>query len=314
MSSHEIDISWQVLRGIVQEWAGTSAELSEVKPLTGGAINTTLALRTHGGDRAVLKISPHRVNRGHQQEAFQLNLLRELGLPVPRVYTWNIGSLEEPFSYILLEFLDGIDLGEARKSCTPEQIDQVQEHLAELVLAMHEKSAPTYMRVTDDGTAVQQYASWPQFYHDVYDTIWHDVEKSGLLPIKQRKQIGRIHEKLDRLIAHADCPRLVHWDIWATNLLVGRDAASGDWRICGVLDPNCKYAHAEAEIAYMELFHTVTPAFLRSYQRVHRLPAEYQQVRKHIYQLYPLLNHVHLFGQGYVKPLLTALERCAAVV
>ena len=44
----EIDISWQALRRIVQEWAGTSAELSEFVPLHGGQINTTLELHLTG--------------------------------------------------------------------------------------------------------------------------------------------------------------------------------------------------------------------------------------------------------------------------
>ena len=56
MSLQENDISWQVLRRIVHDWAGSAAELSEVKPLEGGCINTTLALMTKSGPRAVLKI------------------------------------------------------------------------------------------------------------------------------------------------------------------------------------------------------------------------------------------------------------------
>ena len=49
MANQEGDISWQVLRRIVQEWDGTSAELSEVTPLDGGSISTTLLLTTADG-------------------------------------------------------------------------------------------------------------------------------------------------------------------------------------------------------------------------------------------------------------------------
>jgi fructosamine-3-kinase len=80
------DISWQMLRRIVQDWIGTSAELSEVQRLEGGVINTTIAIHTTAGDRAVIKISPHRLNRQYLTEAFQLNVLREIGLPAPQVY------------------------------------------------------------------------------------------------------------------------------------------------------------------------------------------------------------------------------------
>src|SRR5436305_2843224 len=126
MPAHEVEISWQVLRQIVQEWAGSTAELAEVTPLTGGSINTTLALSTADGHKAVLKITPHRVDKSHADEAHQLKLLREAGLPVPAVYLCKIGTLEHPFSYILMEFVEGIDLAAARGCCSPEQFDDIQ--------------------------------------------------------------------------------------------------------------------------------------------------------------------------------------------
>ena len=58
-----------------------------------------------------------------------------------------------------------------------------------------------------------------------------------------------MHEKLDHLLAHDDQPRLVHWDIWNTNILA-RTNGDGKYHIAALLDPNCKFAHAEAEIAY----------------------------------------------------------------
>jgi fructosamine-3-kinase len=88
-----------------------------------------------------------------------------------------------------------------------------------------------------------------------------------------------VHEKLDRLLAHGDQPRLVHWDIWNTNILAQTNG-DGKYHIAALLDPNCKFAHAEAEIAYMELFHTITPPFMKAYQHQHKLPAEYHKVRR----------------------------------
>src|SRR5437763_4033919 len=134
MAVVESDISWQLLRRIVHDWGGTSAELAEVKPLTGGFISTTLALITTDGQRCVLKISPHRVDRSYQDEAAQLLTLSEAGLPVPKVYKCRLGTLDDPNSYLLLEFIDGVNLHEAKKQCTPEQFDQLQTHLGDLVL------------------------------------------------------------------------------------------------------------------------------------------------------------------------------------
>ena len=70
----------------------------------------------------------------------------------------------------------------------------------------------------------------------------------------------------------------------------------------------------EAEIAYLELFHTATPAFLKAYQQAHKLSPEYHRVRKPIYQLYSLLNHVRLFGHEYDKALLAQVDKVGALV
>jgi fructosamine-3-kinase len=64
----------------------------------------------------------------------------------------------------------------------------------------------------------------------------------------------------------------------------------------------------------MDLFHTIAPTFLRAYQQSRKLPPEYHTVRKHIYQLYELINHLNVFGQEYLKPLLASVEKVGALV
>jgi fructosamine-3-kinase len=306
MTPHEVDVSWDYLRPILREWAGADAELDEVSPLYGGQINTTLKLTAADGRKCVLKITPHRVDRTYRDEAHQLNLLREVGIPVPEVYACKTGSLDSPFSYLLMEFVEGVDLAAACAQCGSTEAESLQRQLAELVLKIHERRGEFYQRVIAD--EAKTFDNWPACYRDVYDAIWREVEKSNLLPVKPRKLMARIHDRLDRLLANDDCPRLTHWDLWTTNILARPDA-DGTWRISALLDPNCKFGHAEAELAYLELFHTVTPAFMKAYQQAGRLSDDYHRIRKPVYQLYSLLNHVHLFGQEYVKSFLTMLDR-----
>ncbi len=270
-----------------------------------------MCLTTRDGHRSVLKISPHRVDRSYEREAYQLRLLKGCGLPVPEVFLAKTGTLDHPFSYIVIEFKEGVDLAEAKRSCSPEAFDRLQERLADTVALLHDCTRGTYGKVSDGET--HQFESWSTFYRHVYDTIWHEAERSPHVSPKCRKQISRVHERLERLIAHDDCPRLVHWDLWSSNLLVKPDC-DGEWHLSALLDPNCKYAHAEAEIAYMELFHTVTPAFLKLYQRRHKLSSDYYQFRRPIYQLYPMINHVRLFGAEYLKPLMAAVEKTMAII
>lgn len=311
MAGHGDDISWRTLRCIVHDWIGTAAELAEVKPLHGGSINTTVALTTTGGDRAVLKIAQHRVDHSYVREAFQLNVLRGIGVPTPQVYSSKVGTLDEPYSYLLMEFIDGIDLAAAKNSCDASQFDHVQMHLADLMQTIHSQTHSHYTRLTDGER--QEFLCWPEFYRTMYDGIWQEADKLAFLPVKTRKRIARIHERLDRFIGHSDGPRLVHGDLWSSNVMARQDHF-GKWWICAILDPNCKYGHSEAELAYMELFRTVTPAFLRAYQSTLRLTSDYHDIRKPIYQMYDLLNHLQLFGAEYLKPLMGVLEKTDRLV
>jgi fructosamine-3-kinase len=309
--SQDSDISWPVLRRIVQEWAGESAELTEVRPLDGGCISTTVALTLADTRRAVLKISSHRVDRSYEREAHQLELLRAAGAPVPRVYKWKIGTLDDPFSYLLMEFIEGVDWAEARRTATPQEFDELQVQLADILLGIHAMKGEEYCRA--EAQKGDGFVKWSDFYRSVYDPICRDMEKSPLLGPKDKKLVNRMRERLDRLIAHEDCPRLTHWDMWSSNILA-RCNGDGKWHVAALLDPNCKFAHIEAELAYMELFQTVGPAFMKAYQKKGRLPEDYHRIRKPVYQLHSLLNHVHLFGEKYAKPLAGALERVSALV
>jgi fructosamine-3-kinase len=311
MSSHENDISWQTLRQLVREWFGTAADLAEVRPLEGGCINCTLCLTLTDGSKSVLKVSPHRVTKVFADEAYHLETLRRAGVPVPHVYATAVGSLDHPFSYVLMEFVEGVNLADARRTCTTSEYDELQRHLAGLLKDLHHTTSDHYGRLAACGQ--RSYERWPDFFRDIYADIWHEVEKSQLLPIKVRKQIGRVHERLPALLAHNDCPRLLHWDLWCGNVLA-RPTPGDGWRVVALLDPNCKYGHAEAEIAYVELFGTGRHAFMQAYQQDKRFPTEYHTTRKHIYQLYQMLNHVRLFGHEYVKPTIGIVEKLNAVV
>lgn len=312
MSHDAGEVSWQTLRRIVHRWSGDKAELEAVSALDGGSISTTLMLLTRAGDRAVLKVSPHRVDPSYIREAEQLKLLRSIGAPAPRVFECHVGSLDSPDSYLLIEHMNGVNLHDAKDEAPPEQFDRLQEQLADVVLTMHGQTAPEYARIGEP-TDSNHGKNWPAFFRGLYDTIWHECEKHTIFPMKMRKAITRAHEKLDHLVIHDDKPRLTHGDLWTSNILAAPDE-SGDWNITGLLDPNCKFAHAEYELAYLELFHTVTPAFTKKYQCAHRLGDDYHKRRKHVYQLYELINHVNLFGARYLKPLGATLEKLAPFV
>jgi fructosamine-3-kinase len=93
---------------------------------------------------------------------------------------------------------------------------------------------------------------------------------------------------------HRTQPSLLHGDLWSGN-------ASVDSRGQPVLfDPACYYGDREADIAMTELFGGFSQDFYASYNQIWPLDNGYK-TRKHLYNLYHILNHLNLFGRGYLK-------------
>ncbi len=89
-------------------------------------------------------------------------------------------------------------------------------------------------------------------------------------------------------------PVLLHGDLWAGN------AASDNVGNPVIFDPACYYGDRETDIAMTELFGGFGGGFFASYHAEYPLDPDYQ-VRKTLYNLYHILNHLNLFGSGYLS-------------
>ena len=74
-----------------------------------------------------------------------------------------------------------------------------------------------------------------------------------------------------------------------------------------VFDPAVYYGDREADLAMTELFGGFPREFYEAYDEAFPLPKGYQQ-RKHLYNLYHLLNHLNLFGGGYLSQVKSTLR------
>ncbi len=104
--------------------------------------------------------------------------------------------------------------------------------------------------------------------------------------------------RLERWIEEPAQPSLIHGDMWGGNVLC-RTTATGQ-RISGFVDPAIYYADAEIELAVATLFNTFGDAFFVRYTERRPLRPSFFEERRDLYNLYPLLVHVRLFGGGYV--------------
>jgi protein-ribulosamine 3-kinase len=91
---------------------------------------------------------------------------------------------------------------------------------------------------------------------------------------------------------HRPQPSLLHGDLWSGNAGFTKDGPV-------VFDPAVYYGDRETDLAMTELFGGFPREFYRAYNEAFPLPDGYEQ-RKHLYNLYHLLNHLNLFGAGYL--------------
>ena len=85
---------------------------------------------------------------------------------------------------------------------------------------------------------------------------------------------------------------LLHGDLWGGNHATTRDGAPV------IFDPAVYYGDREADVAMTELFGGFGRRFYDAYNEAWPLDPGYG-VRKTLYNLYHVLNHLNLFGGGY---------------
>jgi fructosamine-3-kinase len=275
---------------------GVEAHLGErmlsVRPLGGGCIGEVYRAELEEGTPLVAKVD--REGESHlEREAYMLRYLRERSeLPVPEVYH---GSE----TLLLMEFVEG----------SSHFTEVAERHAAELLAALHGITADSYGHERDTligvlGQPNPSRKSWAEFFRDhrlLYIALV--AHEAGRLPVEDLLRVERLSEKIDELIEDPNPPALIHGDVWSANVL-----ARGD-RITAFLDPAIYYADPEIELAFISLFDSFGRPFLDRYQEIRPIRDGFFEVRRDLYNLYPLLVHTYYFGGGYLGSVRYTLDR-----
>ncbi|MDX1627820.1 MAG: fructosamine kinase family protein [Fulvivirga sp.] len=146
------------------------------------------------------------------------------------------------------------------------------------------------------------YSDWIDFFiHCRLDPQIELARKAGKMDSHGLSAFDQLKKRLDDLLA-IEPPALVHGDLWSGNFMVNREG------MATLIDPAVAFAHREIDLAMTRLFGGFDTKFYEAYQEAFPLQPGYEE-RFEIYNLYPLLVHVNLFGGGYYQQVLHILNR-----
>jgi protein-ribulosamine 3-kinase len=250
----------------------------------GGCINECHVVRGRGRAYFVKLNAPERWEMFAAEAAGLEEIEHPRAIRVPRPVCH--GANREA-SWIVLEHLD-------LKPPTGEAWRMLGIHLARL----HRVTAATHGWQRDNTIGAT-----PQVNTPTTDWIafWRERRLGFQLALaRSGGHGGRLADRGDRLMkklpalfgGHRPAPSLLHGDLWSGNAAM---TAGGEPVI---YDPAVYYGDRETDLAMTELFGGFPRQFYDAYRAEYPLDPGYE-LRKPLYNLYHVLNHLNLFGGGY---------------
>jgi fructosamine-3-kinase len=273
--------------------AALGERLTSARPLGGGCIGEVYRASLADGSTVVAKVDRTGGESKLLVEGYMLGYLADHSrLPVPEVYH----SSDE---LLLMEYVEG------GGGSSP----VVQTDAAELLAALHGVTAAEFGHERDTliGGLDQPNpwtTSWVEFFRDhrlMY--MAREANVAGSLPDEDLRRVERLAERLDEYLEEPESASLIHGDVWGGNVIAGETGISG------FLDPAIYHADPEIELAFITLFGTFGDAFFERYAEIRPIRDGFFEVRRDLYNLYPLLTHVRLFNGKYLEATQSILSR-----
>ncbi len=267
------------------------AQVRRMSTLSGGCVGDVYRVELADGRTLVAKAGD--ADSGLGIEGYMLDYLAShSALPGPKV----VHAANDLLIMTWIETSGGLSAG-------------AQRHAADLLAALHAVTGDSFglEKSTLIGGLHQPNpwtARWIDFFRD--QRLLHmggQALKAAQLPARTLTRLEAFCGRLEKWIEEPAAPSLIHGDMWTGNVLCHRD------RIAGFVDPAIYYADPEVELAFATLFGTFGQPFFERYNDLRPLRPGFFEERRDIYNLYPLLVHVHLFGGSYVRSVERTLSR-----
>ena len=260
----------------------------------GGCINQGGKLQTSTGTFFLKWNSAKKFPSMFRAEASGLTLLRKTNaIEIPAVISVDEDDVDQ---FILLDF---IDQGPQAKS--------YWKHLGSRLAILHKTTHDRFGLDHENYIgSLRQFntpsQNWIDFFvHERLNVQLKMAVDSGLAGSQMVKSFETLYPKLTSLLSE-EKPALLHGDLWSGNIIT---TSKGE--PC-LIDPAVYYGCREVDLAMTKLFGSFPTEFYQAYDQTYPLLPGYED-RLELYNLYPLLVHLNLFGTQYKSPITGILSR-----
>jgi len=268
--------------------------ISEILPIGGGCINEAFSLKTILGKYFIKFNSASAFPGMFDKEAAGLKILANTKtLEIPEV----IASVETgKYAFLLLQ---NIETG-VRSSNFWNDFG--------IKLADLHRNTNKYFGLDHDnyiGSLVQKNNLHPDFLSffitQRIEPQLKEARNKGAFSQSETRYFDSLFITLHNIIP-VEKPALIHGDLWSGNFMVTQNGSA-----C-LIDPAVYYGHREADIAMTQLFGGFHSEFYHAYNQAWPMEKDWQK-RMDIFNLYPLLVHVNLFGGSYARQVLQIIRQ-----
>ncbi|GHE67021.1 fructosamine kinase family protein [Roseivirga thermotolerans] len=288
------DYYTELLGSMLFQVLGDDLTIEGILMQSGGDINMAVCVQTAHGDFFV-KWHEGGYEDMMEKEALGLKLLKKVpGLKVPEVF--GHGRLND-ISFLVLEFLE-----RGRE-------DEVYwTRLGEALAELHRVKGDSFGLDHDNYIGRLQQCNKPTQDWVSFFAEFRLNAQLGLAIYNQQvnqefvRDFKQFLHKLPGLMPESE-PSLLHGDLWSGN-------AFGSTKGPALFDPAVYYGAREMDLAMTRLFGGFNQRFYEAYDAIYPLPDDFDALVE-IYNLYPLMVHVNLFGanSGYLGSVWRTIKR-----
>ena len=273
---------------------GKRFTISDFKYASGGCINTGGVMDTSFGKMFIKWNDRHRFPKMFEVEFKGLQLLRSpnvIKVPEPL-----LSAEAGEFAFLVTEYISSSSRSEGYWDFLGANLAALHEITSTDFGLDHDNYIGSLPQVNNPGN------DWIEFY--INNRLEYQVKMAiddGKMGSSSIDDFQRFYSILHTTLPK-EIPSLLHGDLWSGNLMTGPVGEPV------IFDPAVYYGNREIDIAMTRLFGGFSNRFYEVYNESFPLLPGYEE-RIDIYQLYPLLVHVNLFGGGYISQVKGILKR-----